>query len=339
MTSHLTYKQNARRLSATGNRTARYAMAFALLSLSFAAGGCTVAQGTNMTKGANCFQKYPDFTRPLPESVIPRLTNGASGRNIYDAVMAGNRDAVAQMIETDPRLLTTKVEPRPYPQGPNDGEYGDLLAFAIANCDLEMVQTLIDGGMSADGAAPGSALLIALHADEPTMAQYLFEQGASANPETKPSGVYVASEALLFGNLGGFMMLIRNGLDVRKADELGRTILHRAVNSDQYAIAEELIKAGANPWQANNYGGVAAKQIYDGMAIEREPDLSAQRRLVANLQKPDLPWPPPTPVEVRAKVVSGEWPKPMITKAGFIIPPTAITYIKEHYGEDGKPKR
>lgn len=325
--------------SAKSRKGFGYAAMLGLLSLSLTVGGCTMAQGTNMTKGASCFQKYPDFTRPIAESVIPRLTNGGSGRNIYDAVMAGDRDAVATMIETDPRLLTTKVPPRPYPEGPKDGEYGDLLAFAIANCDLEMAQTLIDGGMSADGASPGTALLIALHADEPTMAQYLFEKGASANPETKPDGTDVASSSLLFGNLGGFMMLIRNGLDVKKADKLGRTILHGAVNADQYAIAEELIKAGANPWQANNYGGVAARQIYDGMAIEREPDISAQRRLLANLQKADLPWPPPSAVEVRAKVVSGEWPTAAYTKAGFVISPEVAAYIKRHYGEDGKPKR
>ena len=292
-----------------------------------------------MTKGASCFQKYSNFTRPNPKSVEPRLTNGTSGRNIYNAVMAGDRDAVAHMIATDPRLLATKVEARDYTEGPKDGEYGDLLAFAIANCDLEMAQTLIDGGMSPDGAVPGTALLIALHADEPTMAQYLFQKGASANPEEKPNGIEVASQSILFGNLGAFMMLIRNGLDVKKADVLGRTVLHNAVNSDQYAIAEELIKAGANPWQANNYGGIPARQIYEGMAIEREPDSSAQRRLLTNLQKIDLPWPPPNAKEVREKVVIGEWPKPLLTKTGFIIPPTAVAYIKAHYNEDGTPKR
>ena len=170
-----------------------------LLSQSLVIGGCGMAQST-MTKGASCFQKYSSFTRPIRSSVEPRLTNGTSGRNIYEALMAGDRDAVSQMIATDPRLLTTKVSARPYPEGPEDGEYGDLLAFAIANCDLDMAQTLIDGGMPADGAVPGSALLIALHADEPAMAQYLFQKGASANPEMKPEGVEVASQALLFGN-------------------------------------------------------------------------------------------------------------------------------------------
>ncbi len=290
-----------------------------------------------MTKGASCFQKYPDFTRPIKASVIPRLTNGESGRQAYEAVMAGDRDRVAQLVTTDPRILTTHVEPRKLGEGPNDGEYGDLLAFAIANCDLDLAQTLIDKGMPVDGASPGAALLIALHADNPEMAQYLLQNGASANPEKK-GGLEVAKLSLLHGNLGAFMMLLRHGLDVHHADQLGQTILHEAVNTDRFEIAEELIKAGANPWVVNASGFMPARQIYEGMAVEREPDLSAQRRLVTGLRKAGLPWPPPSPQEVRVKVMSGEWPTPALTKAGMVFSPEVHARIRANYREDGTLK-
>lgn len=287
---------------------------------------------------ARCFQKYPDFTRPVKTSVLPRLTNGEAGRRAYDAVMSGDRDAVAKMLAADPRLLSTMVPPRPVGEGPNDGEYGDLLAFAAANCDLPMMQTLIESGMPADGAQPGAALLVALHADEPTMAQYLFQNGASANPEKKQGGLEVAKLSILHGNLGAFMMLIRNALDVNHTDELGQTILHEAVNGDRFAIAELLVKAGANPWLSNNVGFVPARQIYEGMAVERDPDAAAQRHLAESVRKGDLPWPPPSPKEVRAKVISGEWPTPALTKAGLNIPPQAVAHIKAHYNADGSLK-
>ncbi len=294
----------------------------ALLSLE----GCALANDTR------CFTARPSVVLPDERLVLAHLNTGAAGRTLAEAVFARDADSVRKMLAADRRLLSTAVQFDPAMQSAPPGQYGDLLTFAVARCDADMVAALLDVGMPADGVQKGEALTLALLADTPDIADRLLRAGASPDPQ-KAGGKNVMHELIAFGAAGGVQTLIRHKADMQYVDAFGNDHLDTALSMEQYAIAELLVQAGAHLWRINGAGALSAWTLTKPPVLEPgKADLAARERLIALAQKPGLPWPPPNPPAVRAQILGGNWPTPAMEKAGMVLSAEAKADIVKRFG-------
>jgi ankyrin repeat protein len=288
------------------------------MMLALALGGCSVMANSR------CFTQRT-VVIPDRELVLANVNNGQAGRDIAAAVFDGKIEDVTTMIKRDNRLFTTeaiydkaKASERP------DGQYGDLLTFAISRCDLAMEQHLLDLGMPVNGTQIGSALTVALLADKPEMAELLLQRGASPDPQ-KLGGENTFQEISSFNQIGGVMMLLRHGLDVNWEDKFGDNHLQTALGMENYRIAELLIEKGSNLWRISGGGALAAQYFKRPMIIENSDDNQARLRLLekaeADAKAKSFPWPPPDLKTVRKMVLQGKWPTKEMLAAG--VPPVS----------------
>lgn len=298
----------------------------AVLLAGLALGAST--QGCSMPP--KCFSKRPGYTFPTPERVRPNLSHGEAGRRLYDAVMDGDRERAVSMLRADPALAALSVQYDRRGDRP-DGQDGDLLTFAVTNCDDAMLAALLEAGVPPDGADRGRALNYAMLADEPTMAEMLLGAGASPDPQ-KEGGENLFSNVAADGNLGGAMMLARHGLDQRWVDQFGSGHLEAAMRMEQFAIAEELVKAGAPLWRVSLGGRMPVHALFEPRLIDDPSQDAARRRLIGQAQRSPLSWPPPPPGEVLAKFVSGEWPTAAMQAAGMSASPDVVAMLREREG-------
>lgn len=251
-------------------------------------GGCAVAQTSN------CFTTRR-VVLPDKAKILSRLSNGQAGRDLAEAIWRGDVASVATQLRADPRLASTRVVPDPSLTSQPDGQYGDLLTFAVARCNRPVVEALLDGGVPADGASVGQALALALLSDDPQLPEALLARGASADPQ-KAGGVDVFDQVSAASHIGGVMMLLRHGLDVKWADAFGRTHLDTALMMQNYAIAELLLKAGADLWHADRDGFTPAHQLaaptLKALSVD---DAAARDRMVAAAKAGGRAWPPAPP--------------------------------------------
>jgi hypothetical protein len=271
-----------------------------------------------------CFTQR-EVLLPNRELVLANVTQGQAGQDIAAAVLDGRRDDFAAMVKRNPALLSvevtydkTKSSERP------DGQYGDLLTFAISRCDFAMEQHLLDLGASVNGAQIGSALSLALLSDIPEMAELLLQRGASPDPQ-KLGGENVMEEITAFRQVGGVMMLLRHGADVNWQDEFGYGYLQTAVGMEQFRIAELLIQKGASLWRITGDGGMPVQRLLVPLILENPTEDNARLRLLAaaeaDAKAKGLPWPPPDFKTVRKMVLRGLWPTPAMRAAG--VPPVS----------------
>ncbi|HEX8388322.1 MAG TPA: hypothetical protein VF636_04835 [Sphingomonas sp.] len=287
-------------------------------------------QGCSMPP--QCFSKRAGYVFPTPERVRPHLSHGEAGRRLYDAVTDGDRDRAVAMLRADPALAGLAVEYDRRGDRP-DGQAGDLLAFAVTNCDPAMLAALLEAGVPPDGADPGRALGYAMLADDPGMAETLLRAGASPDPQ-KRGGANVFSDVAADGNLGGAMMLVRHGLDQRWVDRFGSGHLEAALRMERFAIAEELVKAGAPLWRVSLGGRMPVHALTDARILDDPSQDAARLRLIERAKATPLPWPPPPPADVLAKFVSGEWPSAAMRAAGLDASPEVVAMLRERAGAE-----
>lgn len=285
-------------------------------------GGCASSQPSRA-----CFREKP-VVLPDPERVRPSLSTGEGGRALYDAVVAGDREGARALLRADPGLAATAVPEATYPNANPDGQYGDLLTFAVAACDPAMVATLLGAGLAPDGADPGQPLSVALLADDLAMAEMLLAAGASPDPQ-KGGGRNAFYVVGAFGDPEPVRLLIRHGLDLGWVDRFGRGHLDSAVSMEVFEVAEALIEAGDSPWEIADAGVMPVHGIMGPAILAQGAQAAAQDRLRALMPRPGLPWPPPDPATVRARVLSGEWPTPQMQAAGMTISPEALARTRE----------
>lgn len=277
--------------------------------------------------GGSCAMPKPCFTRydpvlPAREKVRPRLSHGELGRRIYDAVVAGDAEAVRGLAAQDPALLTTAVRMGPGEEG-YAGNDGDLLTFAVAGCDSGMVALLLELGAAPDGVRPGTSLSYALLADTPDMAELLLAAGASPDP-VAPDQRAPFTDALLHGNVGAVRMLVRHGLAIDRTDALGETYLLEAAGVRAFRIMEVLVAAGANPWRIGMGGAMAVHAIATPGA-EAGEEAAARERLVALTHKSAPAWPPPSAGAIRDMVTSGALPQ----TSGMVAAPEIVARLRD----------
>jgi hypothetical protein len=251
---------------------------------------------------------------------------------VADAVIAGDADVVHRMVVADPKLLSTEVGFDRRLQSAPAGQYGDLLTFAVANCDAEIVLTLLELGMPPDGVQKGAALTLALLSDTPDIADLLLNAGASPDPQ-KQGGKNVLHELSAFGAAGGVMTLLRHRLDLQYVDSFGNDHLDTALSMEQYVIAELLVNAGAFLWRINGAGALSAWTMDKPPVLQPgKADLEARQRLIVRAQNAAFRWPPPSPIEVRKMVLAKVWPTAQMEKAGMVLSAEAKTDIEIRFG-------
>lgn len=273
-------------------RAAAAALAFCLTAACSAAPSCS---------------EGPRVKRPDESLVLKAINYGQSGRDLAAAVFAGDRDAAARLLSADPALRTTHVPPVAYPNFAPDGQYGDLLTFAVARCDAAMVDTLIDHGVPADGAIPRNALDLAIRSGNLPLAERLLKAGAK--PDARPGEAIVPMlSAGRAADPQAARLLLRYKADPNWRDATHTTILQSVVDMDAMQVAEALIEGGADPWAVSAGGALPARGIFEPLRLTSSPEEAARTRLIARLQKPNMPWPPPDAGAVRAAIQAGQWP-------------------------------
>jgi hypothetical protein len=255
----------------------------------------------------SCFSKRPSVVLPDKRAVLANLSTGEAGRQLVEAIWAGELDRAEALLRSDARLLTSQVRFDPAMQSAPPGQYGDLLAFAVARCDIDIIAMLLENGMPADGVQRGEALILALLADTPDMADLLLRAGASPDPQ-KLGGKNVVYEIAAFGADGAIQTLIRHRLDTQWVDKFGNDHLDTALSMEQYRIAEHLVRAGAKLWRINAAGTLSAWTLNKPPLLQNDREaLAARDRMLAEARKNAPMWPPPEPAKVRQLVLSGEW--------------------------------
>lgn len=271
-----------------------------------------------------CFSRsHP--TLPRTETIRPFLSNGDSGRQIYDAVIAGDVDEVGRMVRADPRLLTTQRVLQAGERASN-GNVGGLLTFAVARCDAGMLGALLELGIDPDGVPPGTALTYAVLADEPLMATMLLQAGASPDAHAD-GGSTPLREVLYFERPDAVRLLANAGADVNRSDAVGGTPLEAALMFGDYPSAEELMRAGANPWQVANKGKLPAAMLLTPSGNPQHETI--RERLLAAARKQAPVWPPPGTSEIVRQFAVGAWPTPAMREAGFVASPQALASIQQ----------
>jgi hypothetical protein len=304
------------------------------LMLALALGGCSVMANSR------CFTQRT-VVIPDRELVLANVSNGQAGRDIAAAVFDGKIDDVSAIIKRDNRLFTTQAiyDKSKFSERPQ-GQYGDLLSFAISRCDLAMEKHLLDLGMPVNGTQIGDALTLALLADGPEMAELLLQRGASPDPQ-KLGGENAMKEITSFRQLGGAMMLLRYGLDVNWEDKFGFTHLYDAVAMEEYRIAEALIEKGAKLWQINGAGGMPVQSLSNPLILDKPEENEARIRILAKAEADakarGLAWPPPQFKMVRKMVLQGKWPSKEMLAGG--VPPVsaiALAHMREQFSKEAE---
>lgn len=311
-----------------GLRRRRPLRALVVVGLAMAlTGGCSMASNARPA----CFTRVEGVELPRRDLVLAALSHGQKGRELYDAVTRGDSATALALIKADPDLLNLAVAPPDQPQHMEVGQVGDLLTFAVTACQPKMLAELIDAGAPLKaGYWQGTALGFALLADTPDMAELLLQMGADPNVDETHEVANLVRDTLAFGQVGAIRMLIRHGLNVKHVNQFGSGYLDTALAMEQYISAEDLVKAGADPWLIGMGGAMPVHLLTQSNILPSSPEqLAAKERLIQLVQRPGLPWPPPPPAEIKAKVLSGEWPTPAQKAAGMTISPQGLKTIQD----------
>lgn len=247
--------------------------------------------------------------RPEETLVLKAINHGQSGRDLAAAIFAGDQAAVRRLLSADSALRTTHVPPVAYPDFAPDGQYGDLLTFAVARCDPAMIDVLLALGVPADGALPRSALDLAIRSGQLHLAERLLKAGAQ--PDAQPGDRIVPMlSAGRTADPEAARLLLYYRANPNWHDGTDTSILQSVVDMDAMRVAEILIAAGADPWAVGTDGALPARGISEPLRLHSGEEEAARQRLIALLRTPGAPWPPPDPKTVRALIADNRWPPP-----------------------------
>ena len=201
------------------------------------------------------------------EAVASRLIERGAATDIYTAAFLGDREAVVEYLERDPRLAT---EEKPQHDA---GVRATALHYAVSACRFDIVTTLL-----ARGADPrpysGWLIRFAIWRDRADILGALIEAGADPTRSEMPrSGVSAEIAAVLAargvrvsvdhaeggwpplvfqargdrgGNVDRVRDLLDRGADVNVRNHKGQTALHCAARAGFVEIVDLLLDRGAD---------------------------------------------------------------------------------------------
>jgi|EP01047_Picozoa_sp_COSAG01_P024172 ankyrin repeat protein len=146
------------------------------------------------------------------------------------------------------------------------------LRDAASRGDTTAVEAMIEDGVEVDegGEAGRTALHCAAMRGRPDVTRLLLEAGANPNAKTKSGGETPLHQAAEGGFPDIVVELLKAGADWRLQTKIGWTALHCAMYSAHMDVARVLIRAGADPYKANDRG-IAPKDVAT-RADERDVD-------------------------------------------------------------------
>lgn len=114
-------------------------------------------------------------------------------------------------------------------------------------------------------------------------------------------------EAVMIADPGEVERLIAAGAPLEQANHKGETPLIIAAKTDQFRIAETLLRAGANPFAVSQFGWTAGYAAQTSRLV-RGPEFEAKARVAAELEARGYPVPGPDKPEIKQLVAEGKWP-------------------------------
>ena len=262
---------------------------------------------------AACFGSGVDL--PTRQAALADQTLSAPARDLANALFDGRLDQAQRLLRADPTLVRRRV-----------GAHHDMLSVAVATCRPAAVALIVRSGAPLNGLDDaGLPLRLALRAKEPGLAHQLLQAGASPNPRGHPSGPL--RTAITLNALGAVRMLLDFGADPNAMEATGNRPLHTALDMEHFRIAELLLDRGADAWAIDSGGANLASSATMPMVTTSELEARAQRRLAARLKRLGWPEPTPSPRQIRALALRGDWPPPAARAAGAAAVPAAVVTL------------
>lgn len=202
---------------------------------------------------------------------------------LFAAIDAGDKDAVAELLEARPELAGE----------PNEDGLSPVL-YALYNGQGDLVEPLLAANPPLDAFAAAAvgrtrgleelldtdpevvrawspdgftALHLAAFFGQEDAAKLLLERGAEPNLVARHATIHVTPlhSAAAGAHPGIVRLLLEHGADPNAAQDGGFTPLHSAAQNDDRESVEALLAAGADPSLANDEGQTPAALAGDGV--------------------------------------------------------------------------
>jgi ankyrin repeat protein/L-ascorbate metabolism protein UlaG (beta-lactamase superfamily) len=159
--------------------------------------------------------------------------------DIHQAIISGDVDLVAKMLQKDPSLVNDQDENNQFLYLP--------LHTAASHGQLKIAKLLIKAGADVDGfdSDESTPLHVAAVDNQPELVTLLLKAGADVNRRDKNGG-YSLSFALSGGNEAIVQQMLDAGADLNYIDSSGTTLLHMAASRGLREFARKLIENGAD---------------------------------------------------------------------------------------------